>query len=418
MAKKQARKNEHISLFDGCYCSKFKVFPSNWNDTGADPSTEWRIYYRFYDPAFKEIDKYKKGLLRVVKGMNLFRTLTDKRKVTTQLLELEHEMIVEKGYNPISKVFMASAVDTEPEFIIAPDTPFIAALNASYNRIEAVESTKSDLRSIIKGVTASAVQLRIDQIPINTVKRRHIIMIFDNLKQTNEKFSKQRHKKYRAYLQMLFNELEVIETMDYNPIDKLPVPKYVSKKKELLTNEERKKVDSFLRANHYRFWLFLQIFYHSGSRETELMKVKGQDVDIIGQRYKVTILKGKQYREEWRVIKDVAVDYWKQALVGCNKEDYVFSVGLTPGPAKIRTEQITRRWRTHVKEKLGITKDFYSLKALNSDETDEMHGLAVAAAQNSHKNTKVTAEHYAVNHETRMKEILKGVNNTFVPENG
>ena len=79
----------------------------------------------------------------------------------------------------------------------------------------------------------------------------------------------------------------------------------------------------------------------------------------------------------------------------CGPEDYVFSKGLKPGSGQIRADQITRRWRRHVKGKvekggLGVTADFYSLKHLNLDETAAVLDSKDASAMASH-NTAIQA---------------------------
>jgi len=65
------------------------------------------------------------------------------------------------------------------------------------------------------------------------------------------------------------------------------------------------------------------------------------------------------------------------------KEDYIFSKYLETGKTSNRPEQITRRWKRHVKDKLGIEADFYSLKHLNTDETAALLDLGDAAAHES-----------------------------------
>ena len=99
-------------------------------------------------------------------------------------------------------------------------------------------------------------------------------------------------------------------------------------------------------------------------------------------------------------------------MEGCGSKDFIFSKGLKPGPKGIRADQISRRWRVHIKKKLGITCDFYSLKHLNTDQTSARLGLSLASAHNSHKSTAITMT-YAVNEKERMHEQLKKVRNSF-----
>ena len=76
-------------------------------------------------------------------------------------------------------------------------------------------------------------------------------------------------------------------------------------------------------------------------------------------------------------------------------------------------EQITRRWKRHIKDKLGIEADFYSLKHLNTDETAALLDLGDAAAHNSHTSTVITLKHYAFGEKARQQERIKKVGNSF-----
>ena len=101
--------------------------------------------------------------------------------------------------------------------------------------------------------------------------------------------------------------------------------------------------------------------------------------------------------------------YWREQI-GSNISGYVFSVGLLPGTKKIRDEQVTRRWKRHVKDKLGITADLYSLKHLNTDEMSEQLSLAEAAKHNSHS-IQMARKHYAVNESIREMNRVKKLKN-------
>ena len=45
-----------------CTCSDLKVFPKNWMSAKVSIKKDWYVYYRFYDPVFKENPTYKKGM--------------------------------------------------------------------------------------------------------------------------------------------------------------------------------------------------------------------------------------------------------------------------------------------------------------------------------------------------------------------
>jgi hypothetical protein len=100
----------------------------------------------------------------------------------------------------------------------------------------------------------------------------------------------------------------------------------------------------------------------------------------------------------------------------CNPGDFVFSVGLRPGPTKIRSEQITRRWETHVKLKLGVTVDFYAHKHANTTEIidEQDNNENDAAALNSHTSTAMVINIYDVKQQYRQHERLKKINNSYI----
>ena len=147
---------------------------------------------------------------------------------------------------------------------------------------------------------------------------------------------------------------------------------------------------------------------------TELMQVRTQDLDLPGQRFKVTIKKGRgQIQEVWKTITRAAVLLWEEIASEATKGDYLFSRGLKPGARAINEHQVTKRWRVHIKNKLSIEADFYSLKHKNTTEIvsrvvqqlDE--GARVAAAQNSHHGTAMVIGIYDVERQSRQHDRLK-----------
>jgi integrase len=352
--------------------------------------------------------------------MNEFKTLDEKRKATKEVLDVEKEMILKKGYNPITDSFMSDKQEDVYEYPIHPNTPVIKALTEAQKRLKIAPSTNTDITSVIRGLTAAAISLKYTEKSIKSIERRHIINLLDQCEKSNPKFSSHRRNKYRAYLITLFNELKVVQAVETNPVNDIPIRQdVVKKKRELLTDEERSMINGYLRQYHHRFWLCLQVFFHSGIRETEMMGLKISDVNLERQQFKVLIKKGKQYVMETKTIRNVAMNYWQQAMAGGAPTDYIFSTGLVPGPNKIRPDQITRRWKRHIKDRFNITKDFYSLKALNTDDVDAAimeqinFGLEVGAAQNSHRSIVITEKHYAPGHQKRKHEILKNIDNSF-----
>lgn len=144
-----------------------------------------------------------------------------------------------------------------------------------------------------------------------------------------------------------------------------------------------------------------------------MVRLKGKDVNLNEQKYKCLIQKGKQHRETLRTIKDIALPFWQEQMQTCGMNDYVFSRNLLPGPTPIDPSQISRRWKRHVKDKIGITADLYSLKHTNASETVDLLSDEDAAVQMGHTSTSMVKSVYDIKRKDRQHERLKSVNNQF-----
>ena len=175
---------------------------------------------------------------------------------------------------------------------------------------------------------------------------------------------------------------------------------------QVFKDDEIERIKEHLWVNNRPFYHFMMIFYYSGGRIKELMRLKGKDVDLMEQTYTCLVKKG---RARWvsRTIRNVALPFWKVQMENCNPEDYVFSIDLMPGKQEINSKQVTRRWMVHVKKPLGIVTTFYKLKHLNTDRTLKVLGAKMAAGQNAHVSTKMVEEVYAYNEKIRIHEALK-----------
>lgn len=420
MAQRKKEVDRLLNLPNGCYTGKISVHPKNWKRIGASLNVDWYIYYRFHDPALKHIKEYKYGYLVLFRGMNDERDLAERRLLVQDLIDVEKKNLI-KGWHPIQRVFKRP-----PDYNkdINPDTPFIAALTYGLSKVKAVKGTLTDMKSVVKGVEQSALKLNLHDLPISEISRKHFKMIFDQCFKDNVRFSACRHNKYKAYLSKIYKQLRQYEAVEINPLKDIDNEQYVKKQKVILTPAERILIDKQLHKKHYDYWRVVNIFFASGSRETELMKVKGKDVDLVNRRVRYTVLKGK-HREVWRPIKDVVYDLWVEIMKDCKPEDFVFSVGLIPGKKEIRPDQLARRWNLHVrkgmrddKKGINITATFYSLKHLNTTEVVDYLDDRDAARLNEHTTTAMVRTIYDVGREERQNRRIRGVPNKFAPDAG
>jgi site-specific recombinase XerC len=336
--------------------------------------------------------------------------LAERREAVKIILGELIYLLKDEGYNPISKI---KVPPFENNYEIPPTTHWLAAIEKAKNRLILEKSTLADMKSCLTKLKIASDALKFSTIPVSEISRKHIKIIFEYL-EVNDQLSAHRYNKYRCYLMIFFKELMELETVESNPIRDISKRKTIKKIRELLSDKERQKIDNYLKPNFYTFWRFINIFFHSGARENEMLALQAKNIDVEKHRFKLLIKKGRQQREVYRTIKDIALPLWIEVIKDAKPDDYLFSIGLKPGPKKIIREQITRRWNVHVKKKLNISADFYSLKHLNIDETADALDIKDASEMAGHTTPVITTEHYALNEKERQHERLRKVNNSFV----
>ena len=153
-----------ITLPHGCYCSELTVTPKDWKTCKSSAmARNWHIQYYFYDNALQK----RKFVL--VKGMNRFKTLQERRQATIQLLENELYQLKDRGYNPITGKFLEEILTG-----INPKTGFIDALRKAFALIKCEGTTLLDIKSSINFFEIAAKKMGIDKMEIQSVKRRHL----------------------------------------------------------------------------------------------------------------------------------------------------------------------------------------------------------------------------------------------------
>lgn len=406
-----------IILPNGCTCSKITIFPKFWDKQKDTMGIKvWRISYRFHDPVLKAQNLHLNGqLIKVEVGSANFSTWKEKVfgvKVLADAILAD----LKNGWNPGTKRSTHQeaneAAMMEDGYEISPNACFASALNKALDKLVVEPSSRNDIKSVLKYVNLSITALHYDDIPISEVKRRHVKAVMEHCKLIKATWTNSMHNHYRSYLMIIFKLLVEVEAIEINPVRDISRMKTIIKVKVTLTEKERPLIND-LKETNYNFWRFTQIFFHSGSRLTELMRLKCKDVDLDKQTFLLTIKKGKDFTEVRKTIKDSALPHWVEVLKNATPEQFVFAKGLQPGEMAISPAQVSRRWKTHVKneDKLNIKADFYSLKHLNTSEMVDALDEQDAAKLNSHTTTAMVRKIYDVKAEKRQHDRLKGVNN-------
>lgn len=383
-----------LNLPNGNKCSQPSITPANWNTTKAKTDKIWIVSYRFYCPEFP-----KGKLIQLKAGINRFKDLKDRQGYAQGVL-IDLISDLKNGFNPITN-FHPEPVTT---------SHLMDSLRYALSKLKVTPDTRVDMSGMLDRFGKSVAAINLD-LPINQVSRKHIREILDHLERSSEKFTDNTFNYYRKYLSILFSELTEREIIGADPVKSIKKRAITRKLRQTLNERERLMVDEHLKQ-YPSFRRFLHIFFHSGARVRELMRLRAKDVDLKRQRFKVTIKKGKESREVWKVIKDAALPYWSE--IDLSAGDYfIFSEGLEPGPKEIRHDQIQKRWRRLVQIPLGIGVGFYSLKHLHSDELAKELGLQAAQLVNSHT-SETTTKVYAQGEKERQMERIKKSGGGFV----
>lgn len=284
-------------LPNGCSVSELSVFPSDWHTKKAKVNIKWYIKYRFYDPL------QSKPKQIVLKGMNPFKSLFERQEETKRLLEKEMRDLL-AGINPFGK----SIFDTHNSLTI------VEALELAASKVVVAPITKRDINYALGKIKIAICQLGLKDLKVDDVSRKHFREILDRSSVSDDMFNKQ-----RSYLMVLISvlcEMEILQSNCIRDIKKRKTTKYL---RQVLTLDERKIVNDYLFEHYPSFHRFLHIFYHSGARISEMMRIKVSDVDLLNQRFKIIIKKGTRYYETWKTIKNIAMPFWEEQVKGLQK---------------------------------------------------------------------------------------------------
>lgn len=444
-------------LLNGCSYTEPWVTPKNWKRC-KDLSKNWRVECKFFDPAFKE--KYPDGF-RFKRRVNRGDTVQSRREAIEALL-YEIPIIFEReGYNPITKEFM---IDHSKPIAgtLTPDLTISSAFQVARELLVGSDKHRNQIRIAVNRFEKNVKTMRLSHLTIGELNYITFFNILNSMHLKNNYYNK-----FRVYFMSLFKILIKNQCCKENFAAMLDKRMEIKKIRKSLSIEQIEMIFDFLEENYYEFFRYAKIFFYSGTRSSELLTIQKQHVRLEKQEYDVLIKKrANSYSWETKVIMKDALPFWEDLLIGCkNKEDFIFSKNLSPGPTSIRPDQITRRWLMHVKRKLAffngelctmeylnekkikkfdlIEEDFYSLKHSFLDFLDEQQSSSkinssnilslinnlnidegakemlltqlsgvnfdIAQSMAAHQSSAITNKVYKVNKKKRENEYLKNI---------
>jgi len=388
-------------------------YPAIHGKTLADT---WYIKYRFYPKIIPPewVAKKKTHLQVVIKSdLNQIKNLKERRQEANALLA-EITRLLKDGANPITSELQAPI---QVNYEVDPETGFIDALYFALEKKkpDIERPTYNTLSSMLGFIATAARAMNTYNFPAGKLTPREVSITLDRacVDKNNKTYNR-----YKKDLSGLFKVLCPLVGIA-NPVTGLPNKQVKKEVKTILTDEQRRLVDRHLKKKKQnRFRLFLRLFYTSGSRMEEILRLRGKDVNLVDQWFLVDIKKGAYKRDVVKTIGNTAIRYWKLALKNVAPDDYIFSIGLNPGKHRIPAKQITIRWKNHVKAKplpngwyggLNIKVDLNALRHSALTQISNRYSDSVAAGHAEHTSLAMIRSIYNVDHDKLKHEQDKKV---------
>ena len=190
-----------IFLPNGCSMSTPSVNPTNWKTGGVSLLKKaWRIQYYFYP------EDGSKAKLIVVKGMNEYNDLIDRRRATKAIIEGDIEAL-KMGYNPILRKYNNLNKNSE----LHPYLDFISAFRIAIAKIKSTEKHRKEMVICVNRLEAKVIKLRLQDVVIEQLTRRQLKQLIEACDLPNSYYNK-----YLSYLSRIFGELVEYECCDSN----------------------------------------------------------------------------------------------------------------------------------------------------------------------------------------------------------
>lgn len=221
------------------------------------------------------------------------------RRAALEKLMVETEELLKNGHNPIAEKLIKStptvspATDNNISAEILPFTSFIQAFRIALDHSTNVKECIADMRSVVNSMETAATTLSFLNIPIAEIEVKHVKRCLDLCRKSNPKFSAKRYNKAKAYLSSLFRFLIQEEATQGNMARAVNPMKEETTRIQYFKEDEIERIKNHLWAYNRSFYNFVLMFYFSGGRIKEFMRLQGKDVDMVEQTYTTLVKKGK-----------------------------------------------------------------------------------------------------------------------------
>ncbi len=373
-------------------------------DQPKDITRDWYVHYRYVHPhsgvkhTFKE-----KG------GINYSHTIEERYVQAIALQNLVLKDLEEGIINPFSKDRLSPKA-----MLFSQAIKYAFSKHLSRSDDDLSHKSKQDYKSAIKAFLGQIEKNGMSHIPIEKVSRFHVTETLEHL-QAAYGFANTRYNKIKTIVSQMFGTLAEAGVIIQNPMygmkGKLNEPSMAHMP---YTPEEIKRIFDYLRQRDYRFFVFTQFIYRSGTRKAEILRLRVEDIlmdqGLInmepGKGKRVTKSKKRRYAmidDEFKVIIEEA------GILDYPKDHFMFSEnGFLPGTEPIPINRPTKLWKRYVKEEMGIDKTMYALKHTAGDELlKETGDLGLVRQFYGHTSERITEIYTTQEQQVAFEKIKK-----------
>ncbi len=302
---------------------------------------DWYVRYSVVSPVTG-----KKETRQIKGGINRYHTIAERWEAACILRDALYKRLLD-GWNPLHD---------HAEQISLPQ-----ALKIGLDRRK-VHLSKNSLNDFM--VWHRRLEAVVPDVPLVGLRKRDCILLLDAICEQWDLTDKA-YNKGLFHIKALFSEFVELELIDKNPFFGIKSRKTKKDPIRTATPKEKEKLKKHLVNICPPYWTFVQMTYHLGARPNETRNLLVGDFD--GEYIQIWANIAKRDGRRFPV-PDVFVQELQAHVLGAKKDWYMFGKGFVPGPEKMREEESTSFWKTHVKDGLGFKFNQYSMKHLGADD--------------------------------------------------
>lgn len=322
----------------------------------------WYVYFR-----------YDSKLLRFKKGVNYIKDFK-KRTIYIEALRSVIEQKLKGGWNPL--------ITELPSFdnTLKINQALKFALDEKAKNIS--PATKTAYTTTYKFFSKAVLDLNLDNLYINDVKRVHIKTVFDRIK-INESWSNKSYNKNLGYLKSLFTELLQWDKIESNPAFNIkPLKVEITEANITATDKEMIAIKDHLLQKFPQFYYFIATIFHTGIRPKEILSLKVGMINLTKNEIRIPADITKTSIERVVPINQFMKVYLSEMLsTRTPKSWFLFGTirekanerikrdtDFLPAPNLLTRKCSSKLWKRLVKDDLKININQYSMKNLGADK--------------------------------------------------